>query len=1496
VNARRARPSKFPFPVVAIGASAGGLEACQKLLDALPGKTGMAVLIVQHLDPDHESALADLLSGHTKMKVSQAADAEKIEPDHVYIISPGHQLSVINGHLRLEAFTSKTRPRLPFDYLLVSMAKDLGSRAVAVVLSGTGSDGSLGIRNIRAKGGTVIAQEPSEAAYDGMPRSAIDSGQVTHVASLDRVADLLMQVTDPSYAVRSAVPGEVKGATFDQIITLLLSSTAYDFRSYKTGTLLRRIKRRLESCEKAEGDAGKYIKILQNDPEELDRLVQDLLINVTEFFRDPAVFQFLETDILPKLIRDKAAGLPLRLWVVGCSTGQEAYSMAILVHEALARAGSDRLVQIFASDIDPEAVAEARDGVYRDTKGLSAQRLEQYFKREDGVWRVTPDLRGMVTFTVQDVLSDPPFSRLDLVSCRNLLIYLKPDAQSRLIGLFHFALLPDGILLLGAAETVGRPDERFAIISEASKLYRNQGSSRVLDVLGSLASPHGLVTHAGSGLGLRQRPFDPGDVLRNKVLERYDTATALVNEAHECLYLMGPADDYFRVSPGRPVSGLLAMARDGVARELREALEEAGRTNATAVVTGGQLRRTGKAAGFTVAVDPFTHDGQKLFMVSVSPANLPAASQTSVGPFDSHAIMLERELDETRAELGKALRELQQGSSLQYASLAEAKSIQEEYQASNEELLSSKEELQSLNEELTSLNAELHGALTREKASANDMQNILYSTDTATLFLDPKLQVRFFTPGITALFNLRAVDIGRPLEDLTLLASDATLFADIRTALNGKTRISADVQTYSGQWFNRSALPYRTRDGQVEGVVITLDDITDRKQHEAALEAQTTAASVARARLENAIESLPDAFAYFDADDVLVLCNAQYRALHTALNIPIMPGLRFDQLVPKEPDAALPDQAADGYAVWIAQRATERRTAGGRQDVRLADGRWFSLIEQPTPDGGWVNMLIDVSTVKTSEQQLVERASAIAAVHEGIAITDAARNLTYMNDASRKMSGVTEDAVVLGRHWSLLYAPETKAQLSVAEVALKRTGHWRGSLSGHRPDGHSFDQDVSATLMPNGNVVIITRDVSKSNEDRRERDKLREQLVIAQRREIINVVAAGLAHDLNNLLAVISGSAELILESESQATDKDVEAMRSENATRLGHILRATEQSSALLKRLVSLGGRKQERAKIDLRHPLQEAADLIGAGLAPNIALHVRLPRTALEVDADPIDILQIILNLGLNARDALGAGPQSIDITLSRAGTAQMAGPFAIGDVVEGHPYVSLTVSDTGRGMDDALLSRVFTPYFSTKGAAGTGLGLPVVKEIVVSYGGAIKVESTIGTGSRFTILLPKDPLGGAGLRAKLQKRRPRAPSRPGSLRGKVALVVDDDEAFRKLITLFLKQTGIDVISCGDPLDALEALAAASGGCDVLITDFDMPHLNGVQLAETVASIAPGLPMILVTAAVQPEGSRGQQDQQRLFDAVLSKPVEKAMIIDAVSLALGQAKPAPG
>ena len=1486
MESRKSRSTDKLVHVAAIGASAGGLEACQKLLQGLTAGAGTAYLIVQHLDPDHESALVDLLAKHTEMTVSEAKDGMKIKPDNVYIIPPGFQISVKSDRLKVEPFDTAVRPRFPFDHLLISMAKELGSRAVAVVLSGTGSDGSVGIKDIHTKGGLVLAQDPAEATFDGMPRSAIETGQVTHIAPLKDLSKQLMHLEHTTDTSQIGKENTIKDNNFDRIISVLLASTAYDFRNYKSGTLHRRIQRRLEACNLAEADVEKYIDILQSTPDEVDRLVQDLLINVTDFFRDTKVFQHLEAHVIPKLVRERAHDLPIRVWIAGCSTGQEAYSIAILFKEILAREGSNSIVQIFASDVDREAVAEAREGVYRDVKGLSEKRLTQYFTHENGAWRVTPDLRSMVTFTVHDVLSDPPFLRLDLLSCRNLLIYLKPDAQLRLMGLFHYALVPGGLLLLGTAETVGRMDDRFTSEFEESCLYRNQRNG-VLDIGQFIASPQGLGTQVGSALTLQHQTFDPGELLRNKVLERHTTATALVNASYECLYMIGPADQYFRVSEGRPVSGILAMARDGVAIELRRALEEAARSNKTTVATGGHLRGTDTPNSFTVTVEPIEHAGQKLFMVRVSPTEPPATVQALTGPFNAHVMALERELDETRAELGKALREMQNISSRQYAALAEAKSVQEEYQASNEELLSSKEELQSLNEELSALNAQLQGALAREKSSANDLQNILYSTDTATLFLDAKLLVRFFTPGVAAMFKLRPVDIGRPLDELTLLASDTTLFADIKSALKAGERVSADIQTQSGTWFNRSALPYKTRDGQVDGVVITLDDITERKRHEVALEVQTTSASLARARLESAIGSLPDAFAYYDADNVLVMCNARYRDLHTALGIPIAPGFRFDQLKIEKSGSGQQAQTKDEYASWIAKRAKQRKPLNDNRQVQMADGRWFSLIDTPTPDGGWVNMLIDITPSKITEQQLSERASAIAAVNEGIAMTDSDRNLTFMNTACCTMFGITKEQDVSGQNWLTLYATDSEAHMKAANSALKRHGAWRGSLIGRRLDGNTFDVEVSITLMPNGNLVIISRDVSKRNAEQRDRDKLRDQLLIAERRETVNVILAGLVHDLNNLLAVISGTVELMLEGDTQ---ESVAALTPVFAKQLGRIQLATQQSGTLLKRLMQMGGRELAHKKFDIRQSIQEAADLLRVGLTPNVSLNLHLPTSAVDIYADPIDILQIVLNLGLNARDSLGNGPQKIDIALSKASPSEMVGPLTVGDVEAGRPYLCLSVTDTGSGISPTVLTGIFDAYFSTKGDAGNGLGLPIVKEIVGVYGGAIKVESTVGHGSRFIVLLPILPKGQEASNQAQRKNHTTTDIKEIDLHGRVALVVDDNDEFRALVSSFLEEAGIEVISCADPHEALQAVEESPDGCDVLVTDLNMPHMNGVQLAEAIAKVAPDLPMIMITASLQRSGSKMDADQKRLFRAVLSKPIKKSQIIEALFVSLGQ------
>ncbi len=772
VPVRAPHQAAVNFAVVGLGASAGGLDACRKLVDALPAATGMAYILVQHLDPDHESLMVELIADHTSMTVLQAVDGMRLEHEHLYIIPPGTYLAVRNGTLQLSTPEAPHGARLPFDFLLQSLAKEYGPRAVCVVLSGTGADGSIGLRAVKQAGGFVIAQDPDEAGYDGMPRNAIATGVVDRVLPAAAIAGALIQYDEQLSArlpehleLQDIQPDAVShGDTVNRIVKLLRSKTAYDFTLYKPGTLERRIERRMGMEGIDAGDMARYLDILESAPQECNLLAKDLLINVTRFFRDPKVYDFLSEVIVPDLISGHPVDQPLRIWTAGCSTGEETYSLTILFLEQIAAAGSNLKLQVFASDVDPDAIAGAREGHYPQAieADVSQARLSRFFSKDEHGYRVLPELRAAVVFTVQDVLADPPFSRLDLVSCRNLLIYLRAEAQDKVISLFHFALREGGVLLLGNSETPGHVDGRFEVVSRSARVYRHIGHGR------------------------------PGEF------------------------------------------GFLTRIAGGTRRM---------------VATGGRVDVEGKALSFSVEVQPVTSDGEQLLLICFVDAHRTAQKPGRAGePQDLPRIAeLEQELDATRAELQGAIRSLEMSSDEQKAINEEALSVNEEFQSTNEELLTSKEELQSLNEELTALNGQLQETLERQRTTSNDLQNVLYSTNLATLFLDSRLNIRFFTPATRTLFKLIPGDIGRPLSDLNSLASDDALLTDARTVLQSLVPIEREVESGGDVWFTRRILPYRTQDEEVAGVVITFTDITESKQSAKALELVTRQAEQANA-------------------------------------------------------------------------------------------------------------------------------------------------------------------------------------------------------------------------------------------------------------------------------------------------------------------------------------------------------------------------------------------------------------------------------------------------------------------------------------------------------------------------------------------------------------------------------------------------------------------------------------------------------------------------
>jgi two-component system CheB/CheR fusion protein len=869
-------PMQTGFPVVALGASAGGLDAFRKLFDALPADSGMAFILITHLDPTHASMMVELLASHTKMKVVQVADGMPLEREHVYVIPPATYLSIHAGALHLSEPTERHGARLPFDFFLRSLAAEYGERAICVILSGTGTDGTLGLKAIKEKGGLVVVQSPDEAAYDGMPRSAVTTGLVDFVLPVAKIPEIVA-----NYGAQKLVVGSRQGIAADEdapdwlaaIIDLLRTRTAHNFSLYKSSTLRRRIERRMAMA--AIIDPDQYLGILRRDAVELELLAKDLLINVTSFFRDPKAFELLAEQIVPELVRRHEEDSPLRIWVAGCSTGEETYSMVMLFLEQIAATKPTVPLQVFASDVDGDAVAFARAGVYPESiaADVSPTRLARFFTKEDHSYRVVPELRGLVVFTVQDVLADPPFSRLDLVSCRNLLIYLRPEAQEKVLLLFDFALRDGGILFLGGAETVTGVDDRFEPISKTYRIFRHRARARTVAADFSLGADAGVLT-----LGGFRRPGaprgSPRDLMQRALLDAYAPASVLINSKGECLYYSGATDQYLRVAAGEPSRDLLAMVREGLRNKLRVAIQQAGQGHTRAIVTGARVSHGASSVAVRIEAQPVQSEAETLLLVSfLDEPERQDRPARSVGSADSDSRAsereLERELDATRKELQSAIHELEISNAEQTAINEEAMSVNEEFQSTNEELVTSKEELQALNEELTALNSQLQETLERQRDTSNDLQNILDSTGVATLFLDGDLNIRFFTPTARSLFRVIATDIGRPLADLTLLGTDPDLIADARAVLTSLAPLGREIMAENGVWYIRRILPYRTQDNRIEGVVITFADISEMKAAEQEIQA-------ARAYSDSIIDTVRQPLVVLDEQLCLVSANRSF--------------------------------------------------------------------------------------------------------------------------------------------------------------------------------------------------------------------------------------------------------------------------------------------------------------------------------------------------------------------------------------------------------------------------------------------------------------------------------------------------------------------------------------------------------------------------------------------------------------------------------------------
>jgi two-component system, chemotaxis family, CheB/CheR fusion protein len=835
-------PPDGKFPIAGIGASAGGLEALEQFLVNIPENSGMAYVVVQHLDPTQKGMLPELLQRVTKMEVHQAKNRMVVKQNRIYVIPPNKSMSISNGKLHLSEPHESRGKRLPVDYFFCSLADDRKDLSIGIILSGMGSDGSLGLRAIKENNGIVLVQEPSTAKFDSMPHNAINSVVVDIVASPGDLPGKLVDFFNRFPVISSGKDNEVKDkSSLEKIILLLRTYTGNDFSLYKKSTLYRRIERRM-GIHKIDKIAA-YVNFLQENPSEGDILFKEMMIGVTNFFRDPDVWEKLGNTVLSDVIANLQEGSVLRAWVPGCSTGEEAYTLAIIFKEAIEKTSPQKNIrlQIFATDLDNDAVEVARKGVYpvNIATYVSADRLNRYFVRSDDNYCVNAEIREMVVFAQHNLIMHPPFINIDIISCRNLLIYLDAELQKKIIGLFYYSINKKGILLLGNSETIGTLGHLFNPMDARHKIYTKSTNTLAPDMFNF---PAAFSRPKPANIERQPERFSDKSIEAisdHLLFKQFAPPGALVNENGDIIYISGRTGKYLEPAAGKANLNIFAMLRDGLRQEFPVAFNQVVRKKGSVVLHNIKVGTNGNKQNVDVKIQWVDEPDQLrgvIMIVFIDLPGIPVTRQNSEtgkkSSGSSRESELEKELQHIREQMQSTIEEMQTSQEEQKSTNEELQSANEELQSTNEELTSSKEEMQSLNEELQTVNAELQAKIDDFSRVDNDMKNLLNSTDIATLFLDKELNIRRYTNQATKIFKLIKSDIGRPFTDLVSNLDYPEMTGDALKVLRTLVFIQKQIPGKNHQWFSVRIMPYRTFDDRIDGLVITFINITDLKQSE----------------------------------------------------------------------------------------------------------------------------------------------------------------------------------------------------------------------------------------------------------------------------------------------------------------------------------------------------------------------------------------------------------------------------------------------------------------------------------------------------------------------------------------------------------------------------------------------------------------------------------------------------------------------------------------
>lgn len=1448
--------SNEPALVIGVGASAAALDVLQTLLHKIPANHGVAWGIV--LPTDARARLTEIVAAAPHLTWMDATDAVALRPDHVYVAPPHRLLGVEHGVLRLVQPARVEDLRTPVDHFLQSLARDQKQKAIGILLSGPGSDGAQGLKSISDAGGMSMVQDPATAAWDTMPRMAAEAGTVDHVLPPDGLVEELCayitHIRDSTVAVEQRLREDVE-ADLSQVCEILLQSTGHNFKHYKTSTLVRRVLRRVTVLRLSSARA--YLERLRTDRAEGDQLFRELLINVTAFFRDPDAFTALEREVLPHLLRDRPPGEPVRVWVGGCATGEEAYTIAMLFREQIERMEHPPDVQVFATDIDEQALSFARQGIYPlgIADELTPERLKRFFVKNGQSYQVSKALREMMLFSVHNLINDPPFSRLDLISCRNVLIYLGSHLQRKLIPVFHYALRPGGYLFLGPAENLNSHRELFRSVNTRHRISQRLPTAiRPAEVL---LGRSGTPTAVRPPNVASASDTDTYLVMQRITLDEFAPKTVVVDDEGHIVCASGNLERYLTVTAGAFQNSVTRLARDGLKVGLRTALKEASRTQRKVTYDGQMLRTEDGVQRVMITVQPMPQLGEEsaLYYVAfqdVGSVLVPGEAPSSSGPEDAATFIeqLERELATTRDDLEKTVQDLEAANEELKSSNEELLSMNEELVSSNEELETSKEEVQAANDSLSRVNT--------------DLENLLASTRVGTLFLDAEGNIRRSTPAARSVYNLRPGDVGRPLSEITHKARKMPplpAFDDVRTALR---TLEDEVEMEDGTWFLRRASPYRTRDGVAEGVVVTFTDVTELIRAEHGIR-EANARLAASERLYRAIgESIEFGVWVCTPDGNNTYASQSFLDL-TGMTSTECAGLGWTR-------ALHPDDAAATAAAW-----TECVRTGGNWDIehriRGVDGAWHPILARGVPVRDendtvtcWAGINLDISRLKETERALEENLRVLKTrerelrviadnIPDALARFDRGHRHVFVNTAGEWATGLRRQEVLGATHRELHFPESWCVAWEEALDRVFTTGENVTFELSHDVNGGL--RYLRVRLVPEvdhggevAHVLGVTQDITEARhaaEALRASDQRKDEFI------------AILAHELRNPLAPVRNGVHLLERSRSDAEASGIRRMMDRQ---LGVLVRLVDDLLDVSR--ISRGSMELRRQTVDLRSVLDIAIEASRPAIdAAGHALVTDLPHGEVWIDADPARVAQIVNNLLNNA-----------------AKYTPNQGRIELVARVDRNE-VEVRVSDNGLGIEDGMLSRVFDLFAQAdrrveRTEGGLGIGLTLVQRLTEMHGGTVFAESAgPGQGSTFVVRLPVrvDPPDTGPVETD-------API-PTGLR---ILVVDDNiDGADSLASLF-ELLGHETTVAHTGPDALEAVGTTLP--QVVLLDIGLPGMSGYDVARRVRAS----PLAHQPVLVAMTGWGTEKDRKEAMDAGFDHHLVKPVDFDRLQKVLGE------